>query len=153
MWEDPVRSTDLCKLPSSSNRGPTPEPARRGPLRGVVLSESYTATGSSRFTIDLPRRGPMHFELVEHAAADLRHAQRDVNLTVATRDLHRVLRVLVDGPIESRDPDLPTRLLEAVVEAVEDQRFPTRWCEVRRWLDARGIPYIERRCTVTRCAG
>lgn len=122
-------------------------------MRGIVLAEAYSANGSSRFTVDLPRRGPMRFELVEHAAADLRCAQRDVNLTVAACDLHKVLRCLVDGPVEPRDPDLPTHLLEAMVDAVEDGRFPSTWVEVRRWLDARAVPYVERRCTVTRCAG
>ncbi|MEZ4235836.1 MAG: hypothetical protein R3F59_06675 [Myxococcota bacterium] len=122
----------------------------RATLRGVVLAESYTARGSCRFAVEVPRRGPMCFELVEHASDDLRWAERDVRLTVSVRDLHRVLGALVDGPVEPRDPDLSSRLLDALARAVDDGRFPTSWIEVRRWLDARGVPYVERRWTVTR---
>ena len=74
-------------------------------------------------------------------------------MVVAADQLPRVLRALVEGPIEPSDPDLASVLLDAIVDALIAGAFPTTTGSVRRWLDAVGIPYTERRWTVTHSEG
>lgn len=129
---------------------PRPERDARWATTETTLSESHTASGYSRLTVRVPRRGPVRFDLREEAASGVAHAQRDVQLTVPGGSIAQMLRSLSDAPVEAVDPDLAVRLLAAIRAAVPAGAFPSTYPEVRRWLVRNGVPFHERRWTVTR---
>lgn len=127
-----------------------PSAAGRWSSGEATLHESHTASQYSRLTVRVPKRGPVRFDLREEAVSGVAQAQRDVQLTVPGGSMAQMLRLLSDAPVESVDPELAVRLLAAIVGAVPTGAFPCSYPDVRRWLVRHGVPFHERRWTVTR---